>query len=85
LIDVLTHYVWTFPLRCKSDVLACLPSFHAYVRTQFQLPLISFQSDNGNEFDNHALRNHLLAHGVAFHLSCPYTSAQNGKAELILI
>jgi histone deacetylase 1/2 len=84
LIDDLTHYVWTFPLRCKSDVLARLLSFHAYVSTQFQLPLISFQLDNGTKFDNHALRTHLVAHGIAFRLSCPYTSAQNGKAERIL-
>jgi hypothetical protein len=40
LIDDLIHYVWTFPLRSKSDVLACLLTFHAYVSTQFQLPLV---------------------------------------------
>uniref|UniRef100_A0A0A9AYR8 Integrase catalytic domain-containing protein n=1 Tax=Arundo donax TaxID=35708 RepID=A0A0A9AYR8_ARUDO len=28
---------------------------------------------------------HLLAaHGIVFHLSCPYTSPQNGKAERVL-
>jgi transposase InsO family protein len=79
LIGHLTHYIWTFPLRSKSDVLACLLSFHAYVPTQFQLPIISFQSDNGKEFDNHALRSHLLAHGVTIRLSCPYTSLRTGK------
>lgn len=84
LIDDLTHYVWTFPLNHKSDVLACLLSFYSYVQTRFQLPLIAFQSDNGKEFDNHAFRTHLAAHGISFRLSCPYTSAQNGKAERIL-
>jgi transposase InsO family protein len=84
LIDDLTHYVWTFPLRCKSDVYACLLSFHAYVSTQFQLPLISFQTDNGKEFDNNAFRTYLTSHGVALRLSCPYTSSQNGKAERII-
>lgn len=84
LIDDFTHYVWTFPLRCKSDVLACLLSFHAYVRTQFLLPLISLQTNNDREFDNQALRQHLAAHGAVLRLSCPYTSSQNGKAEHII-
>jgi hypothetical protein len=84
LIDDLTHYVWTFPLRCKSDVYACLVSFHAYVSTQFQLPLIFFQTDNGKEFDNHAFCTYLTKHGIALRLSCPYTSSQNGKAEHII-
>ena len=84
LIDDLTHYVWTFPLRCKSNVDACLLSFHAYVSTQFQLSLISFQTDNGKEFDNHAFRNYLTKRGIALRLSCPYTSSQNGKSESII-
>jgi hypothetical protein len=33
LIDAFTHYVWTFPLHAKSEVLQCLLHFHAYVRT----------------------------------------------------
>lgn len=84
LIDDLTHYVWTFPLRCESDVYACLLSFHAYVNTQYQLPLISFQTNNGKEFDNYAFQAYLTQHGIAIRLSCPYTSSQNGKAEWII-
>lgn len=57
---------------------------HAYVQTQFQLPLISLQPDNGKEFDNHTMCTHLTAHSIAFRLSCPYTSSQNGKAERII-
>jgi transposase InsO family protein len=65
-------------------VFQCLTEFHAYVQTQFQLPLLAFQTDNGREFDNHAFRCHLSRHGVALRLSCPYTSSQNGKAERII-
>jgi histone deacetylase 1/2 len=46
--------------------------------------LIAFQTDNDKEFDNHALRSFFNTHGIAFRLSCPYTSQQNGKAERIL-
>lgn len=84
LIDDYTHYVWTFPLRAKSEVFQCIKSFHAYVSTQFQLPLLALQTDNGREFDNHALRSHLTAHGAVLRLLCPYTSSQNGKAERII-
>lgn len=45
---------------------------------------MSFQSENGHEFDNHAIRTFLATHGIAFHLSCPYTSSQNGKAERVI-
>jgi transposase InsO family protein len=84
LIDDLTHYVWTFPLRAKSDVFPCLVAFHAYVLTQFRLPILAFQSDNGKEFDNFAFRRHLEHHGTVLRLSCPYNSSQNGTAERII-
>ena len=42
LIDDCTHYIWTFPLRAKSDVFHCLVVFHAHVQTQFSLPLLAF-------------------------------------------
>jgi hypothetical protein len=36
------------------------------VSTQFQLPLIALQTDNGREFDNQALRDHLLVMALLF-------------------
>jgi len=84
ILDDYSHYVWTFPLRHKSDVTPTLLSFHSYVCTQFQRPIVALQTDNGREFDNHALRTFLASHGVSLRFSCPYTSQQNGKAERIL-
>jgi transposase InsO family protein len=75
LLDDYTHYVWTFPIRNKYDVLPLL---------QFGLPWLALQTNNGREFDNAALRSFFLIHGVTLRLSCPYTSQQNGKAERIL-
>jgi histone deacetylase 1/2 len=83
-LDDHTHYVWTFPLRHKSDVLPTLISFHAFVRTQFQADIMCFQTDNGKEFDNTASRAFFAKHGIALRLTCPYTSQQNGRAERIL-
>jgi len=84
LIDAYTHYIWIFPIRNKSDVQDVIRTFFSYVHTQFQLPILALQTDNGREFDTHALRNFLAAQGTCFRLSCPYTSQQNGKAERIL-
>lgn len=84
LLDGFTHHVWTFPLHHKSDVANTIMSFHAFVQTQFSLPIKAFQTDNGREFDNHTLRDFYSAHGILLRLSCPYTSQQNGKAERIL-
>jgi histone deacetylase 1/2 len=84
ILDDYSHYTWTFPLRHKSDVLPTLISFHAFVRTQFQKPIMCFQTDNGREFDSSASRAFFATHGIAFRLTCPYTSQQNGRAERVL-
>lgn len=83
-LDDLTHYVWTFPLRYKSDTFPTLKNFFAFVSTQFHTTIQNLQCDNGREFDHATARNFLQAHGIHLRLSCPYTSQQNGKAERIL-
>lgn len=83
-LDDFTHYVWSFPLKHKSEVAQILTEFFAYVHTQFQRPILSLQTDNGREFDNAVVRTLLATHGTVMRLSCPYTSQQNGKAERVL-
>jgi hypothetical protein len=61
-----------------------LTHFFAWVSTQFSRPISALQCDNGCEFDNHASRLFFLASGVQLRLSCPYTSAQNGRAERMI-
>ena len=84
ILDDFSHYVWTFPLRRKSDSVATLTAFYSYVSTQFGRPIHALQTDNGKEFDNLAIRNLLATHGTIFRLTCPYTSQQNGRAERVL-
>jgi transposase InsO family protein len=74
ILDDFTHYVWTFPLQHKSDILATFVSFNAFVQTQFHCSISCLQTDNGKEFDNHALRSFLAAHGMVLRLTCPYMS-----------
>jgi transposase InsO family protein len=73
--------MWTFHLRHKSDTAATLIAFVAYVHTQFSRPLVAMQADNGTEFINSTVTSFFTKHDIHLWLSCPYTSAQNGKAE----
>jgi hypothetical protein len=84
ILDDCSHYLWTFPLRLKSDTLSTLTNFFAYVRTLFGVTIQGIQCDNGREFDNLQARNFSSSHGVHLRMSCPYTSAQNGKVERVI-
>ena len=84
LLDDITHFVWTFPLRHKSEVAQHIIAFHALIRTQFGSSIRAIQTDNGREFDNSTLRRFYTENGIVIQLSCPYTSQQNGKAERVL-
>jgi transposase InsO family protein len=84
LVDDYTHYYWTYPLRHKSEVHDHLVQFVAYAHTQFSCPVRCFQADNGTEFINNATATFLASCGIMLRTSCPYTSAQNGKAERML-
>jgi len=67
-------------LRQKSEVHTHIVNFVAYAHTQFSLPIRCFHANNGNN----ATAMFLAARGVLLRTSCPYTSAQNGKAERML-
>jgi hypothetical protein len=84
ILDDFTHYLWTFPLKQKSDTFTTLSNFFAYVATQFSCTVKAIQCDNRREFDNSFTRTFLLSKGAQLWMSCPYTSPQNGKVEHII-
>jgi hypothetical protein len=84
IFDDFTHYLWTFPLKLKSDTFTTLSNFFAYVSTQFGRTVKAIQCDNGREFNNSSTCIFLLSHDTQLQMSCPYTSPQNGKAERII-
>jgi hypothetical protein len=47
ILDDFTHYLWTFPLKLKSDTFTTLSNFFAYVSNQFGRKVKAIQSDNG--------------------------------------
>jgi hypothetical protein len=46
MVDDYSRYIWTFTLRCKSDISTILRSFSRYVLNQFYLSIQSIQCDN---------------------------------------
>jgi hypothetical protein len=49
ILDDCTHYLWTFPLRVKSDTFSTLATFIAYASTQFSTAVKAIQCDNRHE------------------------------------
>jgi histone deacetylase 1/2 len=84
ILDDFTHFLWTFPLRLKSDAFPAIKHFFAYVSTQYNTTVQAVQCDNGREFDNAAAKLFLTSLGTVLRMSCPYTSPQNGKAERVI-
>ncbi|KAI3760479.1 hypothetical protein L1987_50874 [Smallanthus sonchifolius] len=84
LIDDFTQYTWVYPLKFKSETFTKFTHFHQFVKTQFHLPIKSFQCDMGGEFDNTNFKNFATQHGTQFRFSCPHTSQQNGKSERMI-
>jgi hypothetical protein len=56
IFDDHSHFVWTFPLRVKSDTFFTLSNFFIFVSTQFGRTIKVVQCDNDREFDNASSR-----------------------------
>ncbi|KAI3518158.1 hypothetical protein L1887_06607 [Cichorium endivia] len=80
-LDDYTNFLWTYPLSKKSNVFRAFSIFQTLIKTQFERPIKTFQCDNGTEYNNQSFHNFCTENGLVFRFSCPYTSAQNGKAE----
>lgn len=81
IVDEFTNFVWTYPLKFKSQVFTHALLFHKFVQTRFQLNIKPIQCYMGGEFDNNAFSQFCQQQGMVFRLSCPDTSLQNGKVE----
>jgi hypothetical protein len=75
ILDDRSHFVWTFPLRVKSNTFSTLSKKFVVVSTHFGHTIKVVQCDNGRQFDNASSRAFFTTHGVVLHMSCPYTSS----------
>ena len=51
------------------------------VETQFSKRIKTFRSDNALKYTKYAFQALLHSYGTVYHLTCPSTSQQNGRAE----
>jgi Integrase core domain len=81
-IDDCTSYVWSFPLRLKSDAASSLQRWHRAMVNQSGHKLKIIVTDNG-ELISKTMDQWCSEHGINHQCTAPYTSAQNGHAECL--
>lgn len=85
-IDDCTRYVEMFPLVSMSaqEIIEKFRTYKAWVETQ-GYPIRRFRCDNGTgEYANASFLNLLMASGIAFEPSPPYTQHKNGVSERMI-
>lgn len=78
-VDDYSCYTWLYPLKHKGESVNAFNLFKAQVENQFNCRIKSLQCDNGIEYK--PIATIAQASGIAMRFTCPYTSAQNGRAE----
>jgi transposase InsO family protein len=79
-IDDFSSFVWSLPLKKKSDAAKVLQGWHQAVVNQSNHKLKILVTDNG-ELVSNTVSDWCSAHGINHQRTAPYTSAQNGRAE----
>jgi histone deacetylase 1/2 len=78
-IDAFSKFTWIYLLHAKSDVEQVFIRFQTHVERLLNRKILCIQSDWGGEYQR--LHKYFQTHGIAHHVSCPYTHQQNGAAE----
>ncbi|KAK1417226.1 hypothetical protein QVD17_26351 [Tagetes erecta] len=80
-VDDYSRFSWLYPLKTKTEFYTVLQTFLRLVQTQLSRKVKVFQSDGGTEFTNKIVQKFFNENGTFQRFSCPYTAAQNGRAE----
>ena len=80
IIDDYSGYVWSVPLRSKTDACSAFQTWHKSVTVQMGDTLRILITNNG-KLVSKSMQNYCDTHGINHQLTTPYTSAQNGRAE----
>ncbi len=73
-------YVWSLPLKSKSDAGAALISWHRAVKNMSGHKLWILVTDNG-ELVSKSIQDWCTSHGIEHQLTAPYMLAHNGCVE----
>jgi hypothetical protein len=74
IIDDHTGYIWSLPLKLKSDAANALRGWHRAVKNQSNHKLKIIVTDNG-ELILKSMSEWCLTHGIDHQRTAPYTSA----------
>ncbi|CAI7905449.1 unnamed protein product [Closterium sp. NIES-53] len=80
--DRKTRYERVKPVAKKSDVLRVFKKWLLVVERQMKKTVPMLRSDHGGEFLRKEFTNFVDGKGIVHNLICPYTTQQNGMAEL---
>lgn len=80
-IDEHTRYAWVKFLRNKSEASQHMIDFVKYVKTQFEINIKRWRTDNGGEFVNESVHKLFRENGIVHEKSPPYEHERNGNAE----
>ncbi|GAA5970366.1 hypothetical protein JCM11641_001681 [Rhodosporidiobolus odoratus] len=80
-VDRYSRFMWTFPLRRKSDVEGQLEEWLEMIQNSTERRVKTLRTDNGGEFTSTTLERYLRKKGIAHQYTVPETPAQNGQAK----
>ena len=80
-VDEFTRFTWFYPIKCKSQVLACFVSFFQTMQNLLNQKIKILRTDYGGEYATLDFQSYCTAHGILHQYTCPHTSQQNGMAE----
>jgi hypothetical protein len=79
-VDDHSGYVWSLPLKLKSEAASIFRCWHRAVENQSGHKLKILVTDN-SEVVSKSMTDWCTEHGIEHQLTAPYTSAHNGRAE----
>jgi transposase InsO family protein len=81
LVDDYSRYTWVFFLDDKGEIQEVLKKFLKRAQNEFDTKVKKIRSDNGTEFKNTQVEEHLDQEGIKHEFLYHYTPQQNGVVE----
>ena len=79
--DRKTGFLWTYSLARKGEAFTKFQQLRASLRTQYDVKIKTFHTDNDGSFGGRQLTDLLKLDGTNYTTTAPYTPEQNGGSE----